>query len=99
MVRNLHNLYCMHVGYEAKRVTSNSMSFLTFAYRVWFFTLWAGIPRYIGLHFSSQPLVRVAAHFRRGTIDFLSSTPSGVSEYSTRGGISGNDSLVIKPSA
>ena len=39
-----------------------------------------------------------AVHFKRGIIDFLSSVPSVVREYSTRGGISAKDSLVIKPS-
>ena len=39
-----------------------------------------------------------AVHSRRGIIDFLSSTPSFVSEYSTLGGISAKDSRLIKPS-
>ena len=40
-----------------------------------------------------------AVHSKRGIIDFLRSTPSFVREYSTRGGISAKDSLLIKPSA
>ena len=44
-------------------------------------------------------LLLFAVHSKRGIIDFLSSVPSVVREYSTRGGISAKDSLVIKPSA
>jgi len=39
-----------------------------------------------------------AVHSRSGIIDFLSSIPSFVREYSTRGGISAKDSRVISPS-
>jgi hypothetical protein len=39
-----------------------------------------------------------AVHSRSGIIDFLSSVPSFVREYSTRGGISAKDSRVIRPS-
>ena len=44
-------------------------------------------------------LLLFAVHSKSGIIDFLSSVPSFVSEYSTRGGISANDSRLIKPSA
>ena len=44
-------------------------------------------------------LLLVAAHFSRGIIALLSSAPSLVREYSTRGGISAKDSLLISPSA
>ena len=40
-----------------------------------------------------------AVHSKSGIIDFLSSVPSFVREYSTRGGISAKDSRLIKPSA
>ncbi len=43
-------------------------------------------------------LLRVVIHFRRGRIAFLSSAPSFVREYSTRGGISAKDSRLISPS-
>ena len=44
-------------------------------------------------------LLLFAVHSKSGIIDFLSSAPSFVREYSTRGGISANDSRLIKPSA
>ena len=57
--------------------------------------------RISGGHFVHRSLFTCslfAVHSRRGIIDFLRSTPSFVSEYSTRGGISANDSLWIRPS-
>lgn len=59
----------------------------------------ARTPRYVEAHLSLFPCSLVAAHFKRGMIAFLSSIPSRVSEYSTRGGISAKDSLLINPSA
>ena len=50
-------------------------------------------------HRSLSMLLLFAVHSKRGIIDFLSSMPSFVREYSTRGGISAKDSLVIRPSA
>ena len=44
-------------------------------------------------------LLLFAVHSKRGIIDFLSSTPSLVREYSTLGGISAKGSRLIKPSA
>ncbi len=61
--------------------------------------LCAGILRYVGAHLSLFTSSLVAAHFKTGMIAFLSSMPSCVSEYSTRGGISAKDSLMTNPSA
>ena len=50
-------------------------------------------------HRSLFVLLLFAVHSKRGIIDFLSSAPSFVKEYSTRGGISAKASRLIKPSA
>jgi len=57
--------------------------------------------RMFGGQFAHRVLSMVllfAVHSRSGIIDFLSSVPSFVSAYSTRGGISAKDSRVIRPS-
>ena len=56
-----------------------------------------GILQYVLEHLFFEFFL-VAAHVKIGIIASLSRFPSLVNEYSTRGGISANDSLLIKPS-
>jgi len=53
---------------------------------------------YLTAHLFLVGAFLVDAHCSRGRIAFLSCVPSFVREYSTLGGISANDSLMISPS-